>query len=637
MSPVATRLRLNPEAPTGLPALRSGLGWIVIAAIAMTGVMLVVTAGSWPVVLRIIVGVTLTLVSTVALMLASDSIARWLHGRFDRWDGRLQWFTTSVVALAVVVAAGAPISSFAPDTPGVSSLAVDFDIDLLLGLISGLTAIGLILGVAAGFGALLFRAHRRLGLEARGKKHWGPPTREERQRLRQLLRGLALGSAGLVASAVCTAVVSTITSNPTGPVDQPVHRETSFLLNAALPIFFWFVGTGIVWLLFVRRHGNELRPHPRLRHGTHGSALAICLMIFAAWVTAASVEHRARQALWSDPGGVPSINVSGQKASLQSPYLAQQFEPRLWLASGENWDPTEVTWYVKQNKVSTVDPPFCNSHPAGRPPPGCYQIRGQPPGSCDSSDPGPCAHSGDDDPALYYRYEDLTNRIRQRHSRSAAGARWVLIQYWVFYNYDSLRTWLINQWHQSDWEQVSVVIRRRGSSVRPVEVAFSEHCYGAHLPPDRVRWAGTHPIVYVARGSHANYPRPVSVPVRQLRCSLGLTPRYLGVAGLFFSPAVDGSRIEIPLAYLIGLHDTADGHRRAPPLKLVSIEATPAITSFTGRWGLDNNLSPWGLLRLRSSAGPAAPQTQAAWTRPVSSMACNHTWLTPQDPAFCLR
>jgi len=111
-------------------------------------------------------------------------------------------------------------------------------------------------------------------------------------------------------------------------------------------------------------------------------------------------------------------------------------------------------------------------------------------------------------------------------------------------------------------------------------VAFSEHCYGAHLPPSLVHWAGTHPVVYVGRGSHANYPRPVSLPVRQLRCSLGLTPRYLGVAGLFYSPAIDGSRIEIPLAYLIGLHDTADGRRRAPPLKLVSIDATPTVTSF---------------------------------------------------------
>jgi hypothetical protein len=526
---------------------------------------------------------------------------------------------------------GAPISALAPNTPGISSLAVDGDIDLVLGVIGGAAAIGLIIAVSAGFGGLILLAHRRLGLEERAKR-WQRPEKNERHVVRQLVRGLALGAAGLVLSAACTALVTTATSNPTLPVDQPGPRQTSFVLNAALPMFFWFVGTGVVWLLFARRHRGRLEPHPRLRHGTHGSALSICLMILVAWVTAVIVEHHARHALWSDAGDVPTIEVSDRQASFDSPYLAQTFEPRMWLASRETWNPTQVTWYLRQNKVANVDPPFCNAHPAGQPPPGCYQISGNPPGSCDSSDPGPCANTGADDPALYYRYKDVTASIAPRGDPGT----WVLIQYWAFYNYDSLHTWVINQWHQSDWEQVSVLLRRDGGSVRPAEVAFSEHCYGARLPPNRVRWSGTHPVVYVGRGSHANYPRPVSVPVRELRCSLGLTPRYLGVAGLFFSPAIDGSRIEIPLAYLIGLHDTAARYRLAPgPVKLVPIDSTPAIGSFKGHWGLDNNLNPWGLVRLRSAAGPDAPQNQAPWKTPISSMLCNRRWLSPQNPAFC--
>jgi len=593
----------------------------------------VAITGTSSVALRIVVGVLLVLAGTLALMLASDSIARWLPARLRRWDEVLQWLATSVVGLSLVVVIGAPVSLSAPSTPGVSSLAVDLDVDFLVGVIGGLATIGLILGVAAGFGKLIFELHGRLGLQARAKQRWRRPKPEERQRLRRVLRGAALGSGGLLLSAACTAVVTTVTSNPTVPVDQAAHRQTSFLLNAALPMFFWFVGTGIVWLLFARRHGEELKPHPRLRHGTHGSAVAICVMVFVAWIMAMSVEHNARRALWSDPASVPTLDLTDQQASLLSPYLAQRFEPQMWLASGENWNPTEVTWYVKQNKAPNFDPPFCNAHQSGQPLPGCYQIAGHPPGSCDGADPGPCANSGVDDPALYYRYADVTHRL-PNPSRGV----WTLIQYWVFYNYDSLRTRVINQWHQSDWEQVSVLVHRRGSTVQPVEVAFSEHCYGAHLPPDLVRWAGTHPIVYVGRGSHANYPRPVSVPVRQLRCSLGLTPRYLGVAGLFFSPAIDGSRIEIPLAYLVGLHDTADGYRPAPgPLKLVWLDSTPAVNSFKGHWGLDNNLSPWSLVRLRSSAGPDAPQNQGAWKTPVSSMLCNGTWLSPGTPAFCQR
>jgi hypothetical protein len=122
----------------------------------------------------------------------------------------------------------------------------------------------------------------------------------------------------------------------------------------------------------------------------------------------------------------------------------------------------------------------------------------------------------------------------------------------------------------------------------------------------------------------------VSVPVRQLRCSLGVTPRYLGVAGLFYSPALDGSRLEIPVAYLAGLRDQADRARRAPLLRLVRLDTAHAIVSFDGNWGLDNNLSPFGIGRLRSSAGPPAPQTQDPWKTPFNSMLCSGSWLTTE-------
>jgi hypothetical protein len=165
--------------------------------------------------------------------------------------------------------------------------------------------------------------------------------------------------------------------------------------------------------------------------------------------------------------------------------------------------------------------------------------------------------------------------------------------------------------------------------VRPVEVAFSEHCYGARAPAERVQWINqSHPVVFVARGSHANYPRSVNVPVRQLRCSLGVTPRYLGVAGLFFSPAVDGSRLEIPVAYLIGLRDDANGARPESTLKLLPFDTATDIQSFAGHWGLDNNLSPLQIGRLRSSAGPPAPQLQGPSRTPFDSMLCSGRWLS---------
>jgi hypothetical protein len=112
-----------------------------------------------------------------------------------------------------------------------------------------------------------------------------------------------------------------------------------------------------------------------------------------------------------------------------------------------------------------------------------------------------------------------------------AGARdWPLdgvetiIQYWLFY--------LDNAWqnptalgparqdHRGDWEFVSVAL---DAGNRPVAVSYSAHCGGTRRPWARVpvlaleaagqsilvgdgRQSGTHPLVIVAAGSHANYP-----------------------------------------------------------------------------------------------------------------------------------
>jgi hypothetical protein len=146
---------------------------------------------------------------------------------------------------------------------------------------------------------------------------------------------------------------------------------------------------------------------------------------------------------------------------------------------------------------------------------------------------------------------------------------------------------------------------------------------------DHVRWAGTHPIVYVAHGSHANYPRSVNVPIRQLRCSLGGTPRYLGAAGLFFSPAVDGASFELPVDYLAAIRDHATNMVRSPTPRLISLAASPAVSGFDGSWGPDNNLTALGIGPLRTSAGPQSPQLQPASKTPFRGMLCNSTWLTP--------
>jgi RsiW-degrading membrane proteinase PrsW (M82 family) len=75
---------------------------------------------------------------------------------------------------------------------------------------------------------------------------------------------------------------------------------------------------------------------------------------------------------------------------------------------------------------------------------------------------------------------------------------YITIQYWFFYFY--------NDWfnkHEGDWEMIEVILSADG---QPEWAVYSQHNGGA-----RRSWASTpkeddtHPVVYVARGSHANY------------------------------------------------------------------------------------------------------------------------------------
>ncbi len=609
------------ETPRGARALSSAVIWLAVAVgAALASVEVAIHVPS--IVVRIIAAPLLGLIGVLALMLASESTERCLTGRYRAWRRRLYWFSVSLVALAVVVVLGAPLSVLIGDGTGFWVVAGSMAADVVVGMIAGALAVAIIQAFGAVLGGTIFRAHSRLGRH-KGADPWRPPHTTETWRWGHVWRGAWLGAGGLVMSALCTAVITTVTTNHSGGADSPTTVAHGFL-TVVLPLLCWFVGTGIGWVAFKlwrgrRRKTIDVEPHPRLRHGTHATALGVCLIVLWVWLAAGSLQTSTAHHLWSGrlDQHLPTVSVTEQQWRPESPYVAEQFEPRFWLTNDESWSPTSVSWYLQQAGTADTGPAACGSH-------GCYEIRK--PG-CDVAQlPAGCAPGGAADPALYYAYFP---RSDSGLKTEAASASWRLIEYWIFYNYDSLDAGAVTQWHQSDWEQVSVLVQRSGASMRPREVAFSEHCYGAVLPAARVRWDGSHPKVYVGKGSHANYPRPVSVPVRQLRCSLGLEPRYVGVAGLFFAPAFDGASIELPLMYVLGLRDRTDKTRPTPPLPLVSMADTPGINGFKGHWGLDNNISFIGLPRVTTGAGPGAPQTQDPWKNPVCTMLLSRKWLSP--------
>jgi len=104
------------------------------------------------------------------------------------------------------------------------------------------------------------------------------------------------------------------------------------------------------------------------------------------------------------------------------------------------------------------------------------------------------------------------------------------VQYWFHYTYDSKTYVPIVTSHNGDWEMITIVFDVFDeNNYVPLYVAFSEHrprqtiecisgeCInklggvkwksgGIRIPWDKVDKDGTHPIVYVAMGSHASYP-----------------------------------------------------------------------------------------------------------------------------------
>jgi hypothetical protein len=98
------------------------------------------------------------------------------------------------------------------------------------------------------------------------------------------------------------------------------------------------------------------------------------------------------------------------------------------------------------------------------------------------------------------------------HEADADGNNWTILQYHFFYAFNDWRLAAngMNH-HEGDWEMVAVYLKND----KPYAVLFSQHGAGnmekwetTLKVIDKDGRETTHPIVYVALGSHANYSRP---------------------------------------------------------------------------------------------------------------------------------
>jgi hypothetical protein len=186
------------------------------------------------------------------------------------------------------------------------------------------------------------------------------------------------------------------------------------------------------------------------------------------------------------------------------------------------------------------------------------------------------------------------------------GSARYLVRYWLFYSFDDWRSSGNRLWqaHEGDWENVSVGL---DDDRNPIFAAYSQHCSGTVRAWSKVKRVQTHPIDYVALGSHANYFTPTSSPTQVLRCV------YRNVARAEQSKARRlVSLVQRGITDRTGTAHKIDPTAHQPTPELVELDTPlPVWARFPGRWSEGEFLwvgrTPTRFTRVRSGLGPATP------------------------------
>jgi hypothetical protein len=190
----------------------------------------------------------------------------------------------------------------------------------------------------------------------------------------------------------------------------------------------------------------------------------------------------------------------------------------------------------------------------------------------------------------------------------------IALEYWYWYPYDfwsgqdppSDFAWTA---HEGDWEAVSVVL---DATQRPLLAAYSQHTCGKRRAWARVpKWRhSTHPVVYVALGSHSNSfsPQPYPIDLRP-QC---YPPLGAAILAAQLHPPLDrtgpGTTIGPRLPRV----------HAAPVIRLTN--TSPAWMSFPGRWGEANYFHAQGLNTVIAGPAPAGPRFHALWQHPTKTI-----------------
>ncbi len=271
----------------------------------------------------------------------------------------------------------------------------------------------------------------------------------------------------------------------------------------------------------------------------------------------------------------------GPRPAASAIQLARTYAPVLRLASGEHYRPLRLEDYLTKAVLRTGSPPHGTLTQAQ---PTLFSLPvTSTPTYVDVRGPEPNFQAS--------RYRVIEQQLRLARPRPTVyfhlayepGQRRVAIEYWLFYLYNDFY-----DQHEADWEGVTVVLENGA----PLGASYSQHQGRAWIAWSALSKTGLHPVVYVARGSHAEYPKAGHYSIR-----VCWTSRY----GRACSPT---PRV-----------DVADG--TGSTLAPAAYDLQPfGGTGYTSSWGSGNYVLGVGLTNDRITD----PRRRSEYTNPFAAV-----------------
>ncbi|HEY2715998.1 MAG TPA: hypothetical protein VGI73_07245 [Solirubrobacterales bacterium] len=388
--------------------------------------------------------------------------------------------------------------------------------------------------------------------------------------------------------------------------------------------------------------------------GLRAAMVAASVLLLAAWIGLAQTDQPGKR-LSTDTAteaGEASTTPPAPSSYGSDEALAAAYSPVLALTRAERWSPIPYDGYVESAALSGPLPKPLPPQPsvAEKLGVGCPRLASTPcfrlsircpTGGEACSEPDPHPERSDEglyrEGAVYVRVSrrGAEEQLEERRNteKLSKSDRWppqlfrpegpyakplsILLQYWYFYRYDEWETHVfagkLVQRHEGDWEAVTIGL----SDSEPLFVAYSAHCAGTWVPWEEAelsdRLGGrTHPLVAVAEGSHANYPR-----ADQKR-----SPDWAGCQG---APAGTTTL----LSYASNIRDKTEyGWEWYPGEGGIHVVTEgEAPMAFPGYWGASESTKLYGFFKttdLGEGHGPETPSEQPLWRTPVTKIFCGN-------------